>query len=92
MKNNLTLLSVILAAGTAGVVGFNVANSSFVAALPGDVILGAAASVAILAFAIYDYSRHYAPLALPGRLLRPKLPAAATPRSLGNDCCKDRAA
>jgi hypothetical protein len=76
----ITLLSVTLAAGIAGVAAFALASSSFVAALPGDVILGTGASLAILGFAAYDYSRRYLPLPLPGRVLRPKLPAAVASR------------
>ncbi|MBI2498449.1 MAG: hypothetical protein HYV75_11230 [Opitutae bacterium] len=91
MRNIKPLLSVILATGAAGVAVFAVANSAFVASLPGDVILGAGASVAILGFAAYDYSRRYLPLDLPGRTLRPKLPMV-TPCRATCSPCKDRAA
>ncbi len=81
------LLSVILAAGVAA---FSLASSSFVAALPGDVILGTGASAAILGFAAYDYSRRYLPLRLPARTLRPQLPASVASRPAacpaGKDC------
>jgi hypothetical protein len=89
MKAN-QLLSLLLATVTAGVAAFSLANSSFVAALPGDVILGTAASLALLGFAVYDYSRRYVPLRLPGLALRPKLPAAVgsrpAPCPAGKDC------
>lgn len=89
MNNTNKLLSVILAAGTTGVAAFALANSAVVAALPADVILGAGATLAILGFAAYDYSRRYLPLALPGRKLHPKLPQTAGPRpaacTSGND-------
>jgi hypothetical protein len=92
MNTTNKLLSVSLAAGAAGVAAFALANSAFVAALPADVILGAGASLAILAFAAYDYSRRYLPLALPGRLLRPHLPAAVKACLGPRNSCKDRAA
>jgi hypothetical protein len=90
MKNYNRLLSVILAAGTAGVAAFALANSAFVAALPGDVILGAGASLAILSFAAYDYSRRYLPLTVRARVLRPTLPSAL--RSSATDSRKGRLA
>jgi hypothetical protein len=89
MKNNHPILSVILAAGAAGVAAFSVANSAFVASLPGDVLLGAGASLAILGFAAYDYSRRYLPLPVAVRALRPKLPAAAAPRRVHSVARKD---
>lgn len=91
MNNNRKLLSVTLAAGAAGVAAFTLANSAFVASLPGDVILGVGASLAIVGFAVYDYSRRYQPLALPDRVMRPKLPLVA-PRRVTCTPCKDRAA
>lgn len=92
MKNNHPLISVILAAGSAGVAAFAFANSAFVASLPGDVILGAGASLAILGFAAYDYSRRYLPLKHPGRAVCPSLPAAAAPRLSSCVARKDRVA
>ncbi|MDI1248782.1 MAG: hypothetical protein PSV13_07965 [Lacunisphaera sp.] len=92
MNTTNKFLSVILATGAAGVAVFALANSAFVAALPADVILGAGAALAILAFAAYDYSRRYLPLALPGRLLRPQLPAAVKACLGTSNACKDRAA
>jgi hypothetical protein len=77
MKKSNDLLSLSLAAGSAGVAAFSLANSALLAALPTGVILGAGASLALVAFAIYDYSRPLRPLAAPARLLRPCLPAAA---------------
>jgi len=83
----ITLLSVTLAVGIAGVAAFALANSAFVAALPGDVILGTGASLAILGFAAYDYSRRFLPL--PVRALRPKLPAALASRPASFTSRKD---
>ena len=71
-------LSLVLAAGAAGVAFFSLANAPFTAALPGDVILGLGASLAV-----YDYSRRVQPLALPVRLLRPTLPAVSRPGDCG---------
>jgi hypothetical protein len=89
MKNSAKLLSVVLAAGTAGVAVFAAVNSAFVASLPGDVLLGVGASLGLLGFAASDSSRRSLPLSLPGRLLRPALPAAGL---AARECRKDRAA
>lgn len=75
MKNSLQSISLILAAGAAGVALFSLANAPFTAALSGDVILGVGASLALLGFAAYDYSRRVRSVSLPVRLLRPNLPA-----------------
>jgi hypothetical protein len=85
MKNYIQLLSFVLATGAAGVAGFFLANSAFVASLPGDVILGAGASLALLGFATYDYSRRYLPLTVRTRVLRPGLPAATPDRAAAGD-------
>jgi hypothetical protein len=76
MNNSSKSISLILAAGLAGVAGFTLANSAIVAALPADVFLAIGASVAVAALAIFDYSRRPQPLALPVQMLRPAMPAA----------------
>ena len=77
MKNSTKLLTLISAAGAAGVAAFNFANSQYSAGLAGDTILGAGAALAITGFAIFDYSRRPQPLSLPSPALRPRLPASA---------------
>lgn len=77
MKNFLQPIALILAAGVAGVALFAFANSRFVAGLPVEDLLATGAAVALVRFAIYDYSRRVQPLAMPVRLLRPIRPAAA---------------
>ncbi|MDI1335687.1 MAG: hypothetical protein PSU94_05830 [Lacunisphaera sp.] len=92
MKNFNKLLSIVFAAVTAGVAAFALANSAFVARLPGDVILGAGASLAILGFATYDYSRRYLPLHVPAPLLRPKLTSSGAAPCVTRASRKDRLA
>lgn len=88
MKNSTQLLSVVLAAGTAGLAVFSLVNSAFFAALPADVLLGVGASLGLLGFAAYDYSRRHLPLSRPMvGILRPSLPAVAE-----RECRKDRLA
>jgi hypothetical protein len=81
------ILSVSLAAGLAGVAAFALANSAFVAALPGDAILGVGSALAMIGFAAADYARRYDPLPLPSNVLRPTLP-----RKVAGDELKIRAA
>jgi hypothetical protein len=81
MNKSNQLIFQILAAGAAGVALFFFANAPFTAALRGDVILGIGASVALLAFAAYDYSRRIRSLAPTARLLRPNLPAITITRA-----------
>ena len=81
MNKSTQLISLTLAAGVAGVALFAFANSPFTAALRGDVIVGVGASVALLGFAAYDYSRRIRSLSRPARLLRPALPVDARARS-----------
>jgi hypothetical protein len=91
MSKSTQLISLVLAAGTSGVAVFSLANASFLAGLPGDVVLGVGASVAIFGLAIFDYSRRARSLTAPARLLRPTLPTAAcTPER--NDSRSNRAA
>jgi hypothetical protein len=80
MKNFPKSHSLIIAAAAAGVALFQLANSAFVAALPGDVLAAIGISAAVIGLAVYDYSRRYQPLSLPNRVLRPVAPAC-TPRS-----------
>ena len=55
-------------------------NTPFVAALPGDKFMAAAFSLAILAFAVWDYSRRAKVIRLrTAPLLRPALPFVLTP-------------
>ncbi len=90
MKNSAQSISLMLAAGLAGVAFFNLANMSFIAALPGDAILAFAFSAAAIGLAVYDYSRQVQPLTRPCRVLRPTLPATAANNFNSN--CHDRAA
>ena len=90
MNKSTQVIALIFAAGLAGVAVFSLANSSLLAALPGDVVLGVGASVAIFGLAIFDYSRRARTLTPPARLLRPALPAARA--SNRGDSRSDRAA
>jgi hypothetical protein len=66
------LLSITFAAGLAGVALAELGNVSLLAALPGDKLFALGASVALIGFAVYDYSRRHLPL-------RPKTAAMARP-------------
>jgi hypothetical protein len=82
MKKSLKSLPLILTAGVAGVALFILAQSQFIAALPGDKLIAIAASVAIVAFATADYTRRVQPLTPPrGQVLRPRLPVGNTPQA-----------
>ncbi len=85
MKISLKSISIIPAAGAAGVALFALANSRIAAGLPVDIFVAALASITLVGFAIKDYSRRVQPLALPARLLRPTRPVAAP-------ACKNRLA
>ena len=76
MKNSFKSISPVLAASVAGVAFLPLINSTFVAALPGDVLAAIAISAAVIGFAVYDYSRSFQPLTAPRRALRPALPLA----------------
>ncbi len=76
MKNSSKSSSLILAAGLAGVAIFSLANSSFIAALPGDAIMAFTISAAAIGVAIFDYSRHVQPTTVPCRVMRPVMPSA----------------
>ena len=90
MTKSNQLISLVLAAGLAGVAVFSLANAPIMAALPGDVLLGVGASLAIFGLAVYDYSRRARSLTVPVRLLRPNLPADRD--CVRNSNCQDRAA
>jgi hypothetical protein len=81
MNKSNKLISLVLATGAAGVAFFSFANGPFSVALPGDVIIGLGASVAVIGLAVSDYSRRMRSLTPPARLLRPALPAVAVSRS-----------
>ena len=70
--------ALIVALGTALIA---LSSARFTAALPGDIIMGAGASLAIVGLAIHDYSRRVQPLSLPSRVLRPALPSTSAPRA-----------
>ncbi len=96
MKNSAHSISLILAAGLAGVALFKLADVSLVAALPGGAILAFALSAAAIGLAISDYSRRVQPLMVPGRVVRPALRAAAAScannADRGSSLNRDRAA
>ena len=77
MKKFLPSISLILAAGVAL---FALANSRFATGLPVDIFVTALASLALVGFAIHDYSRRLQPLVLPVRLLCPTRPVVAPAR------------
>ena len=86
MKTSLKSISLIFAAGAAGVAVFALANAQFTAGLPAVKLLSLAISVALLSLAMYDYSRRVQPLRVPARLLRPTLPAAQAIRCVTPNC------
>lgn len=93
MNKSTKLIALTFAAGAAGVALFSLANAPFTAALRGDVIVGIGASVAVLAFAAFDYSRPVRSLSRPARLLRPALPTTVRSASCeAEDNRKDRLA
>ena len=81
MKTSAHFTSALITAGAIGTALIALSGARFTAALPGEVILGVGASLAVLGLAFYDYSRRLQPLSLPARLLRPTLPATNTPRT-----------
>jgi hypothetical protein len=74
MKTTRNILSVLVAAGTPGVALLVLTN------LPADVVLAGFTTVAVIAFAIFDYSRPAATLKVPGVVIRPPLRALTTTR------------
>ena len=81
MNNNLKILSAVIAASAAGVISFTLANAEFSAGLPLDNVLAAVVSIALVGFAVYDYSRRAQLMASRAPVLRPMLPAAARDHS-----------
>ena len=81
MKNSFASLSPIIAAGLAGAASFALANAPFTATLPGETLFAIAASAALLAGAVADYSRRLEPLAPRRPLLRPALPTGTAASS-----------
>jgi len=71
----------ILAAGLAGVALASVSNAAYLASIPGDIVVAVVASVAILAFAIRDYSRDIRPLTVKAAVLRPAADSATAVRT-----------
>ena len=92
MNKSNQLISLSIAAGSAGVAAFSLANSPLLAALPVEAILGAGASLAIIGLAIYDYSRPARNLSVPAQMLRPTLRAAVPCECAGNGAGKNRRA
>ena len=74
MKTSFKYVSLVLAAGAAGVALFALANASFTSFFRGDVAVAVATSAAVIGFAIHDYSRRTESLRLPAKVLRPSLP------------------
>ena len=71
MKNSGQSILQILAPGLAGVAVCQVANSSFIAALPAETLAAFVFSAGLVGLAAYDYSRRFRSLNQPGRILRP---------------------
>lgn len=81
MKTNSPFTSHILAASVAGAAIVKLGSASFTAAVNGEVVVAIAASVAVLAFAAYDYSRRIESLRVRTSLLRPALPIGSGHRA-----------
>ncbi|MEJ1971241.1 MAG: hypothetical protein WDM96_01550 [Lacunisphaera sp.] len=71
MKTARNLLSLLVAAGTAGVALLALNNL-----IPADVAFAIFSVGALVGFAAYDYTRTTKSLRVPGRVLRPTLPVA----------------
>jgi len=78
MKKSSPFNSALIAAGVVGTALIALSRARFTAALPGEVIMGVGASLALLGFALYDYTRRVQPLALRATVLRPEMPASTT--------------
>jgi hypothetical protein len=72
MKTTRNILSIVIAAGTAGVALLAISNI-----ISADIALAIIAVSGLAGFAALDYSRNLKSLRVPGRLLRPTLPVAA---------------
>jgi len=77
------LFYAIVAAGLAGVALAKLGNASILATVPGDKLFAIGASLALIGFGVYDYSRRTKVLSVKASpSLRPPMPAAAcAPRS-----------
>ena len=84
MKKSSPFNSALIAAGVVGTGLIALARARFTAALPGEVILGVGASLALLGFAIYDYTRRVQPLVLRAPVLRPEMPASNASHAKSN--------
>jgi hypothetical protein len=91
MKKSTNSLTLIFASSLAGVALFSLAQAEFTAAFSGDVFFAIVASIAVVGFAIWDYSRRIRPLSQPGQVLRPGLRTGATPGTVAGNR-KDRIA
>lgn len=76
-----TTLSLVLFAAAAGAALAKLANASFLAALPAEIIFAGAVSVALVALTIADYARNVRPLVIKSPLVRVALPNSVAPRS-----------
>ena len=81
MKNSNTFI-ILLAAGLAGASLIALSNVVFPESLRGDKLMAAAYSIALILFAVRDYSRRPTALRLtkPAPLLRPALPVTIDAR------------
>ena len=75
MKTNQNTF-VITAVTIAGIVLVTLANASFTANLPLEVVFAASFSLAMIGVAYTDFARNRRPLAVTSRVLRPTLPAS----------------
>ncbi len=73
MKSQKTL-SIILAAGLAGVALVALSNASFLASVPAELLISAAVAGAIVGLAVADYSRRLTPLKPMAPVLHPSFP------------------
>lgn len=71
MKTTRNILSIVIAAGTAGVALLTLSN-----VIAADIALALISVAGLIGFAALDYSRTTKSLQVPGRLLRPDLPVA----------------
>ena len=76
MKASLNSISVILAAGFAGLALAKLGNASFLSTFRGDIAAAVALSAAVVGFAVYDYSRRMQLLRTSQPVLHPSLPGA----------------
>jgi hypothetical protein len=87
MKNSIKYVSLVLAAGSAGSALFAIADTSFVAALSGDTVMAIASSAAIIALAVFDYSRR--PKSLSASDLTANAAMLRPMRDINNVCATD---